>query len=386
MMRIGIFGGSFDPVHLEHIRLAEAAVKELQLDKLFVMPAFAPPHKPWKRLASDADRLAVCRAAFEGLPNVEVSGYEIHKRGTSYTYLTCRYFKEKYDPCELFFLVGTDMLRDFPSWKEPEDILLHADLVVCARAEETGWEEEARKEFYRLFGCDFITLSYQGKELSSTLVRTLAAAGEPISHLVGESPEKIIKERGMYAVKAAKEALSLEKPTRKAHSLRVAKLAAELAHRCKTDEKKALTAALLHDCAKNLETDSPLLKGFVLPQGVPPAVAHQYAGAYLAEKKFGVTDEDILNAVRYHTSGRPQMSTLEKIVFLADLLEEERSFSGVDELRTLLEKDIDECLLTALKETVEYLRRDGKEIYRLTQEAYQYYQAEKEKKDDADQQ
>lgn len=372
-MRIGIFGGSFDPVHREHVKVAECAVEELQLDKLFVMPAFVPPHKKGRVLASEQDRLAACRAAFSHLDKVEVSGYEIHKRGTSYTFETCRYFKEKYDPCELYFLVGTDMLRDFPSWKNPEDILLTATLAVCARAEERGWEEEAHAEFLRRFGIDFVTVSYQGQDISSTQVRVLLAAGEDATDLVGETVAKLLKERGVYALNGVKEALLLEKPTRKAHTLRVAKLAAELAHAYKVDEKKALTAALFHDCAKNLPLDSPLLKGFTVDESVPPAVVHQYAGAYLAEKKFGVKDEDILNAVRYHTSGRPNMSMLEKIVFLADLLEEERAYPGVERLRALLEEDIDKCLLAALEETILYLKREGKEIYRMTQEAYRYY-------------
>ncbi len=372
-MRIGIFGGSFDPVHIEHVRLVECAVEELQLDKLFVMPAFVPPHKKGKALAAEQDRLAACRAAFAHIPKVEVSGYEIHKRGTSYTFETCRYFKEKYDPCELYFLVGTDMLRDFPSWKNPEDILLTATLAVCARAEEKGWEERERAAFVNRFGIDFVTVSYQGKNVSSTLVRALLAAGEDVSGYVGERVAKLLNERGTYALNGVKEALALEKPLRKAHTLRVAKLAAELAQKHKIDEKKTLAAALLHDCAKNVPPNSPLLKGFVLDETVPPAVMHQFAGAYLAEKKFGVKDEDVLNAVRYHTSGRPNMSPLEKIVFLADLLEEERCYPGVERLRALLYKDIDECLLAALEETINYLQRDGKEVYPLTREAYEYY-------------
>ncbi len=372
-MRIGIFGGSFDPVHIEHVRLVECAVEELQLDKLFVMPAFVPPHKKGKVLASEQDRLSACRVAFAHLPKVEVSGYEIHKRGTSYTFETCRYFKEKYDPCELYFLVGTDMLRDFPSWKNPEDILLTATLAVCARAEEQGWEERERTEFVKRFGIDFVTVSYQGKNVSSTLVRTLLAAGEDVTAYVGEGVAKLLNERSTYAIKGVKEALALENPSRKAHTLRVAKLAAELAQRYKIDEKKTLLAALLHDCTKNVPLDSPLLKGFTLEKPVPPAVVHQFAGAYLAEQRFGVKDEDVLNAVRYHTSGRPNMSTLEKIVFLADLLEEERCYPGVERLRELLREDMDKCLLTSLEETISYLKREGKEVYRLTQEAYEYY-------------
>ena len=92
-MRIAVFGGSFDPVHIEHVHIAQAAIKESQLDKLLVMPALNPPHKPWKRLADDEDRLQMCRLAFSDVEKAEVCDYEIRQGGTSYTYLTCRYFR-----------------------------------------------------------------------------------------------------------------------------------------------------------------------------------------------------------------------------------------------------------------------------------------------------
>jgi len=114
-MRIAIFGGSFDPIHTEHIRLAQAAIEELGLDKLFVMPAYAPPHKKGKALSPDEDRLEMCRLAFQGNDVVEISDYEIQRQGTSYTYLTCQYFREKYPSAEIFWIVGADMLQDFPT-------------------------------------------------------------------------------------------------------------------------------------------------------------------------------------------------------------------------------------------------------------------------------
>ena len=109
-MRIAIFGGSFDPVHTEHIRLVQAAIEELVLDKLFVMPAYAPPHKKGKILSADEARLEMCRIAFRGVDKVVVSDYEIQNRGTSYTYLTCRHFRESYPTAEIFWIVGTSHL------------------------------------------------------------------------------------------------------------------------------------------------------------------------------------------------------------------------------------------------------------------------------------
>ena len=118
-MRIAIFGGSFDPVHNEHVRVAENAIKTLGLDRLIVMPANIPPHKKTGRLSYGKARLDMCKLAISHLDCVEISDYELNKGGTSYTFETCRYYKETYPGAQLFWLVGTDMLRDFPTWKNP---------------------------------------------------------------------------------------------------------------------------------------------------------------------------------------------------------------------------------------------------------------------------
>lgn len=374
-MRIGIFGGSFDPVHTEHLAMAKSAVETLRLDRLFVMPAHTPPHKQGKKLTSDEDRLELCRAAFAGAERIEVSDYEIAAGGTSYTYLTCCRFRALYPSAELFWLVGTDMLRDFPTWKNPEKILENVTLAVCARAEEKGWEEREQKAFYDRFQKRFQTIAYEGKAVSSTVIRVLAAAGEPIGEYVPKAVEKRIEERGMYEVNGAKAALALEKPPRKAHTLRVAVLAAEKAAAWGVDEKKAVTAALFHDCAKNLPPDSPYLQGFTPPDGVPEPVMHQFSGAYVAEKCFGVTDPEILDAIRYHTSGRENMSDLEKLVFLADMLEESRDFEGVDELRRLFDGGrgaMNACMRAVLEATIGHLKKRGGEIYPLTLRAFEF--------------
>ncbi len=383
-MKIGIFGGSFDPVHKEHIHLAQAAIAELGLDRLLIMPAYAPPHKPYKALTDDNHRLQMCRLAFADVKNAEVCDFEIAQKGTSYTYLTCQHFKEQYPSAQLFWLVGTDMLRDFPTWKHPEKILDTVTLVVCARNEQKDWLQAEQQAFYKRFGRQFTVLSYQGKDVSSTKIRVLAAAGESVAHLVGESVQAYIQAHGLYAIENAVQALALEKPQRRAHSLRVAEVAAKKAGQLRMNEKQAIAAALFHDCGKNVETESALLQGFVLPSEfgeVPAQVVHQFTGAYLAQTQFGVADEDILNAVRYHTSGRPHMSALEKLIFLADMVEEERSYDVVESIREAFwsaqgdkETALDACLLLALEQTAVFLRRIGQTVYPLTLDALQYYQ------------
>ncbi len=379
-MRIAVFGGSFDPIHTEHVKLVEWAIADLKLDKIFVMPAYAPPHKKGKTLSPDKDRLAMCRLALAHLDKAEVSDYEIAKGGMSYTYLTCKHFKESYPDAEIFWIVGTDMLRDFPTWKNPQEILSYVTLAVCGRNESGEWIEKEQEEFFRLFGKRFAYLSYNGRDVSSTKVRILAGAGMPLSGALPLSVEEYIRENGLYKIPFADKALDLESPQRRAHSLRVAELAAKRAVKLQIPEKQAIEAALLHDCGKNLPMDSPYLEGFVLPTEwgeVPQEVVHQFAGAFILEKHFGITDEEILNAVRYHTSGRPNMGRLEKLIFLADMLEPRRDYDCVEMLRELFWKDIDECLERALFEALKFLEKKGGEIYSLTQKAYEFYAKER---------
>ncbi len=386
-MRIAIFGGTFDPVHTEHIRVAEAAIETLALDRLLVMPAHTPPHKQDKILSSDADRLALCRLAFSDVERAEISDYEIARGGTSYTYLTCEHFRAQYPDAELFWLVGTDMLRDFPTWKHTEKILNAVTLAVCARNEKADWLKKEKKGFREKFGVDFVTVGYNGADVSSTKIRILAGAGMDLTAFVEEKTAAYIREKNLYRIENADLALALEKPSRREHSIRVAEAAAKRAAMLGVSEKRAVTAALFHDCGKNIALDDPLLSGFSLSPAwgeVPQAVLHQFTGAYLAETAFGISDPEILDAIRYHTSGRAEMSALEKLIFLADMIEDARIYDGVETLRELFYQPhygadgLDKCLETALLETIAFLRRQGNPIYPLTEKAYEYYRKEKE--------
>lgn len=372
-MKIGIFGGSFDPVHQEHVNVAKSAMRSLGLDELIVMPAYRPPHKRGKSITSAEHRLAMCRLAFQ-IPGVRVSDYEIEREGMSYTYLTCRAFRMRYPADELFFLVGTDMLEDFYTWRNPEDILRNVTLAVCRRDRDEAYLEEQQRRFEARFGMSFAVVDYNGAPVSSTEVRTVARLGGDFKSDVPAAVAEYIRKHNLYRDETLCRALELENPSRREHSVRVAVMAVEHAKTFGVDEESACLAAALHDVAKNLKPDNRLLKGFVCPPDVPPSVVHQFAGAYVAEHAFGVTDPNVLNAIRYHTSGREGMSALEKLIFLSDLLESGREFPGVDELRALMETDQTACLVLALKRQVEYVRERGLEVYPLTEQAYAYYQ------------
>ncbi len=368
-MRIAVFGGSFDPVHRVHEHYVRAAMKELALDKLIVMPSYLAPHKSNGAVASGEDRLAMCRIAFGGIGGVEVSDFELSRPDTSYSYLTCRRFAERYPDAERFFLVGADMLEDFFTWKNPGEILSYVTLVACGRGDDIPAALHDR--FISRFGCDFVSVKFVGGKVSSTSIRVALAFGKAPSEL-NDGVLRYINERGLYTHPAVLPALALEKPERREHSFRVAEMACARARSMGVPERKALLAAALHDCGKYVQLSSPLLKGFVPPEDVPAPVLHQFTGAYLAEHEFGISDEEILSAIRYHTSGKEEMTTLEKLVFLADLLEEGRDFPGVERLRTLFWRDLDECLYQSFREQVEYLESTGKPVYPLTKSAYEW--------------
>lgn len=375
MMKIGIFGGTFDPVHSEHVALASAAIDALSLDRLFVVPTFLSPHKQGRRVASAEHRLAMCRLAFSQ-EKEEVCDYEIEAGGTSYSYLTCRHFRALYPDAEIYFVMGTDMLDFFPHWKEPRDILSHVRLAVGARAEELTALEGRQSAFSERFGCGFSVVPFVGAPVSSTKIRAIAALGGDVSALTGEKVAAYLEAEGVYRDEMLCRALALEKPSRREHSIRVAVMALSRAESLGIPEETALLAAGMHDVAKNLPPDSPYLAGFV-PPDCPPPVLHQFSGAYVAEHAFGVRDEDVLNAIRYHTSGRPHMSDLEKLVFLADMLEEGRSYPGVEECRQLFYRDIDACLALCLKRQLAYLRECGGTVYPLTEQTYQWIKEER---------
>ena len=372
-MKIAIFGGSFDPVHAEHVSIARAAREKLGADRVVVVPAFLPPHKAERHLAPAAARLEMARLAFAGIPGCEVSPYEINAGGTSYTVRTLRRFRALYPQDELFLLVGADMLRDFYTWKQPEDILSMATLVACGREGDPADFKKEQKRFTARFGVPFLPLGYTGAAVSSTEVRVLCAFGEDARGLLPAEVADYIDANELYRVGPVRAALGYLTPARRKHSLRVALTAAGRAAQVGVSEYDAVLAAGLHDCAKTLPPDAPALAGFCPPDDVPAPVLHQYAGAYVAEHTLGVTDQNVLDAIRYHTSGRPAMSALEKLIFLADMLEPGRDFPGIRRLRKLFAESLDACMYRSLKEEIKHLKKGKGSIYPLTFRAYEYY-------------
>ena len=373
-MRILLFGGTFDPVHNEHVKLARGALKELSPDKLIILPSYVPPHKAAAE-ASASDRLEMARLAFSFDERVEISDYEIARGGDSYSYLTVGHFAGIYPDAELYFLIGGDSLFDFDGWKHPEIIAKKAKIAVVARGQFTEKLVARSAAFEKTYGYKPKMLSFTGDLTSSTYVRyclMLGCEGENIPQAVSD----YIRENGLYqGDELFGYVREHSKEKRLLHTAGVIECALKLNGQksLRLDRDKVVTASLLHDVAKYMRPED--FPSFVPPDVLPRSVDHAFLGEYVAKTVLGISDEDVLSAIRYHTTGRPDMTALEKLVYTADLLERNRDYPGVKKLRELTERDFEkgfrECMLQGYKRLKQMLMPGG--IYYLSAKAYEYY-------------
>ncbi len=369
MLKIGIYGGTFNPVHIEHINLVKCAIKELNLDKIIVVPDFLPPHKDVIPAPAN-DRLNMLRLAFENEKKVEVSDYEILNGGRSYSYLTVEHFKKENQL--LYFIVGGDMLTNFKTWKYPERILKNATLAVFDR-EDFLTDYKAEQEYFKnVFNTSFIKLKYRGKSLSSTKIRIYSSFNLPVDGMTDKKVIEYIKSNDLFKGDKYSDFVR-ENLTEKrlVHTAGVIETALKKAGELNLDKEKVRIACTLHDCAKYLKKED--YKDFSLPSDVPEPVIHAFLGAFIAEKVLGVCDFEIIDAIRYHTSGKANMTTLSKLVFVADMIEENRTYEGVEELRKAFNGDFEDCFKLCLKEEYLHLQNKAQKIYCETENAYNYY-------------
>ncbi len=197
--RIGVLGGTFDPIHNGHKALGEAAIKEAQLSRLVVMPARIQPFKLNKQVTQDYHRLAMTRLAFEGNDKVEVSDYEINNTDISYTYDTLMYLKNFYPKEEIFFVMGTDSYLQLEKWYKGKKILRNFSFIVSSRP---GYKEEELagtiKLYGQRYGADTIKLRSEMPDISSTKLRKILKERKPVNQLIPDAVERYIKENGLY--------------------------------------------------------------------------------------------------------------------------------------------------------------------------------------------
>lgn len=390
-MKIGIYGGTFNPPHLGHVTAARAVFELLKLDRLLVIPAGLPPHKDLPdHSPTPAQRLEMTRLAAEqmGLDGkVEVVDIELSRVGKSYTSDTLAQLKERYPDDELWLLMGTDMFLTLQAWHAPEEILSLAGIAAFGRTEADTEElfSVQRDYLYKTYPqARIFTLTIPGViDVSSTELRQKLAAGEG-GALLPPAVYGYILRQGLYSTNADLKHLSISqlrpvalsylKHKRIPHVLGTEQEAIRLAERYGADVEKARIAALLHDCTKKLDMESQLALcdhyGIELDEleQVSLKLLHSKTGAALARDVFGV-DEEIYNAIWWHTTGHANMTLLEKIIYLADYIEPSRDFPGVDKLRSVCYKDLNEGLLLGLEMTIREMTDMGNPVHRATLEA-----------------
>ena len=196
-MRIGIYGGSFNPVHNGHIHLALTAVKELGLDKLYLVPSKISPHRSSDEYVPEHDRLEMLKLACKVSDVLEVSDYELNSERVSYTIYTVEEFRRRFPDAELFLLVGSDMLQIFEKWNRFEDILKECTLAVVSRNKGDIPELEKKADTLRQYG-SIIVCHTPPIEISSTEIRKKIAKNQKYSCYLDENVVQYIRLKNLY--------------------------------------------------------------------------------------------------------------------------------------------------------------------------------------------
>lgn len=368
-MKIGVFGGTFNPPHNGHVRLAKAAADELKLDKLLVIPSCIPPHKIAAKLADGQERLEMCRLAFGCDPRFEVSPMELERGSRSYTVETLRELKALYPDSELYFIVGSDMLESFDKWYLWQEILSLS--VLCAASREEGYSPDLSRFGKLAERIKIITLD--PLEVSSTQIRN--SAGEVSSELLDPKVAAYIREHGLYddGLNRYRELLRGKlNPRRLFHSECVSECAGVLAERYGASVEKARLAGLLHDVMKNAPANEQLA---LMPDITPlellnSKVWHQISGEAFLRQNGIVTDEEILGAVRWHTTGKAGMTLLEKIIYVADFISADRDYKDVEVVRRLAYISLEHAILYTSRYTVNKMVSQDLLLHPATVECY----------------
>ena len=385
MERIGIYGGTFNPPHVGHIRAAVQAAETLNLDQLILIPDRIAPHKEIPSGSpTPQQRLEMVQIAAKPYPKLTVSDIELRREAISYSYITVEQLRQEYPDAKLYLLMGTDMFLSFLSWKNPERILAQVTLAVLYRGEKGEAERiEAQMETIRGLGGDAVLVKNDVVNISSTQMRRLLAfrcAGE----LLPEGVLDYIREHRFYDTRTDWKNLPMEQleqvvirllnPNRVAHVLGCRDTAVELARHWGADETDAARAGILHDITKAI--DGPLqltlcdAYGKILSEFSRkyPKTLHALTGSLVAQRIFG-ENENVVSAIEWHTTGKADMTLLEKIIYIADYMEPNRTIPGVDELRALAFTDLDAAMKLGLNMTLEHLARQGAEVSPASQDA-----------------
>ncbi len=387
MKRIGIYGGTFNPPHLGHVRAAAYALKALSLDMLYMIPSYISPHKQLPEgSATPQQRMQLLQLSIRQ-PGICVSDLELERGGTSYTWQTVTELSAEHPDTELVLLMGTDMFLSFHNWMHPERIMEKASIGVFYRGDkgEVGAVAEQKQRLEEA-GATVYLVENPVTEISSTDLRRMLVFG-CADGFMDRQALSYIQDQGLYGTATCYQNLPLEqleaavisllKPNRVKHVLGCRDTAVELAKLWGADPTDAARAGLLHDITKAL--DGPLQLTLCDAYGIildnfstqNPKTLHALTGSLVARRIFG-ENEAVVSAIASHTTGKANMNTLEKIIYVADYMEPNRDFPGVEQLRQLAYADLDGALRMGLEMTLAVLKEEGKEISRESIQALEF--------------
>ena len=197
-MRIGIFGGSFNPPHLGHLHLAQAVRETLHLDEVWLVPSKISPHRSMAAYAPEHDRLAMCRLAAEEFSWLRAEDYELRQEQISYTYYTVAHFTQERPQDEFFLLMGGDMLRSFRTWNRWEEILQRVTVAAVAREDGEDVLLEREAEILRQYG-RIEVVHVESFPVSSTKIREMVKNSQDCSCYLPKKIVQYMKENHLYS-------------------------------------------------------------------------------------------------------------------------------------------------------------------------------------------
>ena len=383
-MRIAIFGGSFNPPHLGHRAVVQNVMEQIKPDCFMIIPDNIPPHKELESGSPDSRaRLQLCRLNFSDIEGIQISKIEINREGRSYTADTIENLRMSLPEDELLFVMGTDMLLSFEEWYHFEYLLQQLTLVVLARNDGDAAEITNHAEYLiNKYDAKIEFVDCPALPMSSTQIRAKLKVREGNDLLHDDVYAQIIRDR-LYDAQVNLDWLEerirpLHKKKRMNHVIGVKEEAIRLAKRWNIDPDTAAEAGLLHDVTKKMTDSDQLIlldKYGIIISNVErenTKLLHAITGAEYAREQFGVSDE-IYGAIRWHTTGKPDMSMLEKIIYLADCIEPNREYPNVDILRERCYENINDAMELALKMSLDVISERGDPIHPKTREAYEWY-------------
>lgn len=395
-MKRGFLGGTFNPPHLGHVRAAEAAARQLGLDRLYFIPTGQPPHKTLPEdTATAAQRLEMTGLAAAQVPNAGVLDMEVRREGPSYSVITAKELLAEDPEGELWLLCGTDMFLSLDRWYQADWLLRNLCVAAYPRkAGELPDLEEKAEVLRRRWNTRVEIIRLEPMEVSSTMVRSALKQGRG-SELLGDEIYAYILRSRLYGAAPEPEALwrlalPLQVKKRIPHVQGCRETAVRLAERWGADPLEAERAAILHDVTKGVSPEEQLRLcgecGIIPGIGIPEdgrsfspeegeafvrrygPVLHAFSGAAVAWERFGVSPA-VRDAIMWHTTGRRNMTLLEKIIWLADCIEPNRTMPGVDKVRRKAEKDLDAALRMAMQASLDYVEKQGDKPHPATREA-----------------